>query len=66
VLRSTSTGDLVLECLILYFFYTFIFSNFTVALEGPAYAMPFWFSLALLYVRAGQILASEQSVLKHE
>ncbi|MGD0093741.1 MAG: O-antigen ligase family protein [Planctomycetota bacterium] len=44
-----------LEVLVLYFFYTLIFSFFTVGLEGPSYALPFWFSLGLVYARARQM-----------
>ena len=47
-------GDGWLEGVALYFFYTAIFAFFTVGLEGPSYAMPFWFSLGLLYARAQQ------------
>ena len=47
-------GDGWLEGVGLYFFYSAIFAFFTVGLEGPSYAMPFWFSLGLLYARAQQ------------
>ena len=47
-------GDGWLEGVALYFFYTAIFAFFTVGLEGPSYAMPFWFALGLLYARARQ------------
>ena len=55
-LRRAPTGDVLLEGLLLYFFSTVVFSSFTVALEGAPYALPFWFSLALVYARARQIL----------
>ncbi|MCY3017931.1 MAG: O-antigen ligase family protein, partial [Planctomycetota bacterium] len=51
-------GDVLLEGILLYFFYTAIFAFFTVTLEGPSYALPLWFSLGLLYARARQILAA--------
>jgi len=47
-------GDALLEGLALYFLYTAVFAVFTVTLEGPSYALPFWFSLGLLYARARQ------------
>ena len=50
-------GDVLLEGLLLYFFYTAVFSIFTVSLEGPSYALPFWISLGLVYARARQILS---------
>jgi O-antigen ligase len=50
-------GDVLLEGLLLAFFYTAIFSFFTVSLEGPSYALPFWISLGLVYARARQILS---------
>lgn len=48
-------GDALLEGLALYFFYTMVFSGFTVSLEGPSYSMPFWFTLGLLYARARNV-----------
>jgi O-antigen ligase len=62
-LRRSATGDVLLEGLTLYFFYTVIFSNFTVALEGPAYSMPFWLTLGLMYARARQLLFAADSDL---
>ncbi|HYF50303.1 MAG TPA: hypothetical protein VEJ63_12910 [Planctomycetota bacterium] len=55
-LKRTGSGDVLLEGLLLYFFYTVFFAMFTVALEGSPYAMPFWLSLGLVYVRARQVL----------
>jgi hypothetical protein len=49
-------GDLLLEGITLYFFYTMVFAFFNNALEGPSYAMPFWFSMGLAYARARQLL----------
>src|SRR5204862_6205860 len=51
-------SDTLLEGLILYFAYTAIFAFFTVALEGPAYSLPFWISLGLTYARVGQLLSA--------
>jgi hypothetical protein len=56
-------GNVELEGLLLYFFYTIIFACFTVALEGPSYAMPFWFSAGLLYARTRQLQAQRQEEL---
>jgi len=54
------TGDPLLEGIALYFFYTAVFAVFNNALEGPSYALPFWFSLGLLYARARQLLVKAQ------
>jgi hypothetical protein len=54
------TGDPLMEGLTLYFFYTLFFGFFTVALEGPSYALPFWVSLGLVYTRARQIIAAHR------
>ncbi|MFH0938651.1 MAG: hypothetical protein V1899_05150 [Planctomycetota bacterium] len=56
-LRTRSSGgDLWLECMVLYFFYTAVFVSFTVGLEGPSYSMPFWMALGLIYAQARQFL----------
>jgi hypothetical protein len=53
VLRDRQqSGNPQIEGLLLCFCFTIGFACFTVALEGPSYAMPFWFSAALLYARA--------------
>jgi hypothetical protein len=52
-----SLGDPLLEGLVLFFAYSAVFACFTVSLEGPSYAMPFWMSLGLVYAYARQILA---------
>lgn len=50
-------GDVLLEGLVLFFAYSAAFTCFTVSLEGPSYAMPFWMSLGLIYAYARQRLA---------
>jgi len=52
-----SVGDPLLEGLILFSVYTATFAFFTVSLEGPSYALPFWMSLGLTYSRARQVIA---------
>lgn len=54
-------GDRLLEALLLYFGYTLFFAFFTVSLEGPAYSMPFWMTLGLIYARAMQLRKDERS-----
>jgi hypothetical protein len=56
-------GDPLLEGAMLAFVFCAIFSFFTVALEGPSYAMPFWASLGLLYARARQLLQEKEQKL---
>lgn len=50
-------GDALLEGLVLFFAYSAVFAFFTVSLEGPSYALPFWISLGLMYAHARQKLA---------
>jgi hypothetical protein len=57
--RTHIGGDPLLEVLALYFFYTAVFAFFNNALEGPSYAMPFWFSMGLMYARARQMLVKD-------
>lgn len=52
-------GEPLLEALLLYFFYTLTFACFTVSLEGPAYALPFWIALGLVAARARCIRCRE-------
>ena len=60
VLRvKTGYGDVLLEGLMLYFFYTLIFAFFTVTLEGPSYSFPYWSALGVLYARGRQIRYSQ-------
>lgn len=58
-LRKNS--DSLLEALCLYAAYTMIFACFTVGLEGPAYAFPFWFALGLVDARARLIQVNSAS-----
>jgi len=51
-------GDPLLEGVLLPFFFSAIFAVFFNALESPPYAMPFWFSLGLIYARARQAIHS--------
>jgi len=48
----SARGDPQVEALCLYAAYTIIFACFTVSLEGPAYAFPFWFALGMVDARA--------------
>ena len=53
-------GDPLLEGLLLYFGYTLVFACFTVSFEGPAYSMPFWMTMGLIYSRAQLILSQRR------
>jgi len=52
-----SVGDPLLEGLILFALYAATFAFFTVSLEGPSYALPFWVAMGLTYARARQVIA---------
>ena len=56
-----NNGDPLLEGLLLYFGYTLVFACFTVSFEGPAYSMPFWMTMGLIYSRAQQLLGVQPS-----
>lgn len=55
----------MLEALYLYAAYTVVFVCFTVGLEGPAYAFPFWFALGLADARACLIRAIPEAPDPH-
>lgn len=55
-LRTRIQGDVLLEGLLVYFFFTAVFAFFNNALEGPSYSLPFWISLGLVYARAWQVV----------
>jgi hypothetical protein len=57
------TGDVLIEGLLVAFFVSAISAFFTVALEGPSYALPFWISLGLLYAAARQRIAAYEETL---
>jgi len=61
--KQPSGGDVLLEGLTLFFFYSAIFAFFTVSLEGPSYAMPFWVSLGLMYAYSRQLLRARKEAL---
>jgi hypothetical protein len=63
LLIQPGIGDVLLECIVLYFFYTVVFVCFTVGLEGPSYSMPFWMALGLGYARARQLLYARDDAL---
>jgi hypothetical protein len=64
-LRTRIQGDVLLEGLLVYFFFAAVFAFFNNAFEGPSYSLPFWISFGLVYARAWQVThmsLPEQSV----